>query len=217
VRPAIAEMVGLGSLPSEQDEGEESADVLGQFESLLVSVKSESAGNPLTIKEVKALVGLFGPDEACGLAWLLLHLIEGAPDWPVEECLYDTSGEWTRRLKTSVETARRLGILPVIDRFENGVVTSVKHLDLGAPPCHITANLERIITGYIDDVARYVGTSPQGWGGIIVCSNEIKGRALDLVISYAGSAVQQQVISRAVSYGDRHGVAVNVQITPAGG
>jgi hypothetical protein len=215
VRAAIAEMVGLGSLPSEQDETEESLHILGRFESLLLSVVGESASNPLNVEEVKALVGLFGPDDSSyGLAWSVLHLIEGAPDWPVDECLYDTSGEWISRLKTRVENARRWGILPIVDRFENGIVTSVKPLDLGAPPCHIPEKLEKIITGYVDDVASYVGSGPQGWGGVIVCRNEIKGRALDLVIAHAGSAVQQQVISRAVSYGGQHGVAVNVEIRP---
>jgi hypothetical protein len=204
----------LGPLPSEQ---EVTTDFLERFESLLASVESDSADNPLTVEEVKALIGLFGPDDAHGVAWSLLHLIEKAPDWPVDECLYDSSQEWTGLLKTRVENARRYGILPVIDRFENGMATSIKHLDLGAPPCHTPANLEKIITGYIDDVVSYAGTGPQGWAGVIIRSNEIRGRGMELVIPTVGSADQRQAIDRAVSYGEQKGVAVNVEISPIGG
>jgi hypothetical protein len=36
---------------------------------------------------LKALVGLFGPDDADGIAWSLLHVIEAAPAWLIKECL----------------------------------------------------------------------------------------------------------------------------------
>jgi hypothetical protein len=36
---------------------------------------------------VKALVGLSGPDDADGIAWSWLHVIEAAPARPIKECL----------------------------------------------------------------------------------------------------------------------------------
>jgi len=81
----------LGPLP-EEDLGD--AKRLATYEFLLQAISA-----PITDDEARALVGLLGPDECYGLAWRLLHLIETAPGWPLEDCLSEQGGEWVRRLR----------------------------------------------------------------------------------------------------------------------
>jgi filamentous hemagglutinin len=77
-----------------------------------------------------------------------------------------------------------------------------------------TATLSRTLNGYIDSVAGYNGTGPNGWAGVKIDSSQITGRGLDLVIPNAGSTAQQQAINQAVQYGVSKGVKVNVNIHP---
>src|SRR5215470_20003655 len=107
MRETIAELVRLGPLPSEDQADDE---YLKCFEETLKEVVQDAKQQPLTNEEAKALVGLFGPDECFGGAWTLLHLVESAPGWPIEECLQDTRKEWVARLKRRVENARRYGV-----------------------------------------------------------------------------------------------------------
>src|SRR5262245_24431072 len=104
MRPTIADLVSLGPLPSESDA---STAFLYRFESLLGLTWSSLSEEPLRDDEARALVSLFGPDDAYGLAWSLLHLIETAPNWPIEDCLRDESNEWLNRLKGRAENAQR--------------------------------------------------------------------------------------------------------------
>jgi hypothetical protein len=106
------------------------------------------------------------------------------------------------------------GNFPVIDKFENGLATSIKSLDLGAPSYQDAAALDRTLSGYIDKVVNYNGTGPQGWAGVIIPQSQITGRALDLAIPNAGTAVQQKIINQAVLNGAAKGVTVNVIIYP---
>src|SRR5271169_6768422 len=46
---------------------------------------------------------------------------------------------------------------PTIDRFENGVATSIKSLDLEAPTYQSVSTLSRTLTNYIDKVADFAG------------------------------------------------------------
>jgi hypothetical protein len=103
---------------------------------------------------------------------------------------------------------------PVIDIFDNGMATSIKSLNVGANSYQSTSTLSNTITGYINSVAGYNGTGPQGWAGVVIDSSQITGRSLDLVIPNAGSAAQQQAINQAVQYGLSKGVQVNVIIHP---
>lgn len=95
MRQKIEELVKLGPLPSEEHAN---AEDLERFERMLKDIKQDAAQSSWTNDEVKALVSLFGPGECFGGAWTLLHLIESAPGWPIEDCLVDTSNKWVRRL-----------------------------------------------------------------------------------------------------------------------
>jgi filamentous hemagglutinin len=103
------------------------------------------------------------------------------------------------------------GNFPTIDRFTNGVATSIKSLDLGAASYQSTSALSRTVTGYIDSVAGFNGVR---WAGVNIQGSQIAGRALDLAIPSAGSAAQQQVLQRMIQYGQSVGVNVNVLVFP---
>jgi hypothetical protein len=98
VRQEIHDLVKLGPLP---DEGA-TVERIAEYERLLLSIS-----RPVTDEEATTLAGLFGPDDCYGLAWTLLHLIETAPGWPIEECLQDDTNPWIHRLRTGVENMRR--------------------------------------------------------------------------------------------------------------
>jgi hypothetical protein len=102
------------------------------------------------------------------------------------------------------------GNFPVIDRFADGVATSIKTIDLGATSYQNIATLTRIVTGYIDEVAAFSGRT---WAGVTVRGADITGRALELAIpAGSGTAAQQAALQAAVRYGQSLGV--NVTIIP---
>lgn len=100
---------------------------------------------------------------------------------------------------------------PVIDRFENGLATSIKSIDLDAATYQNGATLARTLGGYVDKVADFQGTT---WAGVAVRGQSITGRALDLAIPNSGSAAQQAIINQTVTYGASRGVSVNVIVFP---
>jgi hypothetical protein len=55
----------------------------------------------LSDEEAEALTSLFPSteDECFGLAWSMIHLIETAPHWPLEQCLQNTSNPWVAYLQ----------------------------------------------------------------------------------------------------------------------
>jgi hypothetical protein len=57
--------------------------------------------------DARVLVRLFGPDDCFGLAWTLVHLIETAPNWPLEDCLVVTENEWIKVLKQRLANAEK--------------------------------------------------------------------------------------------------------------
>jgi hypothetical protein len=91
IRSDVDELVKLGAFPSSK--GVDLALIKQQQELL------ERITPPISNAEARELVKLFGPDDYYGLAWTILHLIEGAPNWPLPECLTNSSNEWIRRLK----------------------------------------------------------------------------------------------------------------------
>ncbi len=87
----VDELVKLGPLPSSV---KPDAAKLEKFQTLLTQVEP-----PISNDGARALVKLFGPDDAFGLAWTLLHLIETAPGWPLADVLDQVGNEWIDRLK----------------------------------------------------------------------------------------------------------------------
>jgi hypothetical protein len=85
MREAIKELTKVGQLPSSDDSDDE---LLKKISGLIASIH-----RPISDDEARALVKLFGEDDCFGLAWTLLHLIESAPGWPLEDCLTDHGNE----------------------------------------------------------------------------------------------------------------------------
>ena len=80
------------------------------------------------------------------------------------------------------------GNFPVIDKFENGLATSIKSLDLDAATYQSGSTLTRTLNGYVDKVAGFQGRT---WAGVRIRPQDVTGRALDLAIPHSGSAAQQ--------------------------
>ena len=95
MRQEVQTLVRLGPLPDCDTATEEQ---IKTYESLLSSTTP-----PVSDEEARNLVRLFGPDECYGLAWSLLHLIESAPGWPLQDCLKDKNNDWTERLRLRVK------------------------------------------------------------------------------------------------------------------
>jgi len=99
MRPEIISLVRLGAFPSS---GICDVNLVKEFQTIIESIKK-----PVTDDEAMALVGVFGPDDFFGVVWTLIHLIESAPGWPLEEALQNEDNEWIRLLKQRVENAKR--------------------------------------------------------------------------------------------------------------
>jgi hypothetical protein len=91
MRPEIANLVQLGTLPSERGA---SPELIQQFEKCYRAIN-----RPVSDEEARALVALFGNDGCFGLASSLVHLIETAPGWPLVDCLANTDNEWVAELR----------------------------------------------------------------------------------------------------------------------
>ena len=99
MQTAILQLEKLGPFPAEA-----ARDVarLKAIQELLEQIES-----PVSDDDARVLVKLFGPDDCYGVAWTLLHLIETAPNWPLEDCLVDTENEWIKVLKQRLANAAK--------------------------------------------------------------------------------------------------------------
>lgn len=98
VRQAVRDLESLGRFANSESAED---DRVRRHEEVLMRI-----GAPVSDEEARVLVRLFGTDDYYGLAWVLLHLIETTPGWPLEDCIASMDpGEWQQRLR---ERARRL-------------------------------------------------------------------------------------------------------------
>jgi hypothetical protein len=116
--------------------------------------------------------------------------------------------------KRGVEIEKMLGQnlpanFPVIDKFTNGLATSIKSIDLNAASYQNIATLNRTMTGYIDSVANFNGRT---WAGVNVSG--VTARALELAVPPGASAAQLSAINAAVRYGASVGVTVTTIVIP---
>jgi hypothetical protein len=104
MRQAVTELGRLGPLPeSETIIREQSGQqVIEKYQKLIMSLEK-----PITDAEARVLVRSFGRDDAFGLVWPLVHLIESAPGWPLADCLHDPNNEWVQMLKQRADSATR--------------------------------------------------------------------------------------------------------------
>jgi hypothetical protein len=92
IRSEVRELIQMGPFPAAtKDSDEHDIDRRG--------AALNRIARPVNDEEAAALLACFGPDEAFGLAWALLHLIETAPGGcPIKEKPDEYDNEWIRRL-----------------------------------------------------------------------------------------------------------------------
>jgi len=91
IRSEVQQLVDLGPFPKSADAEEYDIDRRGN---LLTAIT-----RPLTHEEAVVLLTCFGPDDAFGLAWALLHLIETTPGGvPISTKPQPSDNEWIRLL-----------------------------------------------------------------------------------------------------------------------
>ncbi len=100
---------------------------------------------------------------------------------------------------------------PTIDRFQNGVATSVKSMDLVAPTYANAGNITSTGRGYIDSVAGFQG---RNWAGVNIRPGDITARGLDLAVPAGATQTQQQALQGLITYGTQNGVTVRIVIVP---
>lgn len=98
---------------------------------------------------------------------------------------------------------------PVIDRFENGIATSIKSIDLGAKNYQNLSTLTRTVQGYINEMANWQG-QPRPWGGVTILPSQIVGRALELAISPNATTEQMKVLQQLQQTATNVGVTLNI-------
>lgn len=101
IRDEVKRFVALGRLPSESDESL-SVDQVDRRQAMLGQIT-----RPVSDDEAKLLVTVFGDDDAFGLAWALLHLIETAPHTPIDSPPEEAANEWIRRIWSRERRTKR--------------------------------------------------------------------------------------------------------------
>jgi hypothetical protein len=97
---------------------------------------------------------------------------------------------------------------PVIDAFNNGVVISVKSIDLNAPWYANPSNLSSRIDRYVNQLVDFEGLT---WTDGAIRSDEIAGKVLDIVIpKNSGSEAQMRAIRSSVERARRLGISILV-------
>jgi hypothetical protein len=91
MRSEVKALINLGSLPREREA------TVSQLQAIEAAYKAIS--RPVSNEEARALIVLFGEDGCFGLASALMHLIETAPDWPLVDCLRNSSNPWLVELR----------------------------------------------------------------------------------------------------------------------
>jgi len=126
----------------------------------------------------------------------------------------DTSSVWKlnpfeRGLKIEKLLGANMGNYPVIDKFSNGVATSIKSIDLDAKSYQNLSTLQRTLGSYVDEIAQFQG---QKWGEFDLRFTPINKRVLELAVTPGASYLQREVIDRIVSDSQRKGVDVIIHI-----
>jgi len=115
-----------------------------------------------------------------------------ARGWAVEDALGANLPRW----------------FPTIDKFADGVVTSIKSIDLSAAVYGDAGRLSARIDAYVDKVAEFNGITR---GSTIIESEQIQGRALHLAIpADGGTAIQRAAIEASAARAKTLGVDVLV-------
>jgi hypothetical protein len=96
MREEVRALLRIGKLPASHS----GIPVIQQWQEALEKITA-----PVSDEEAVALIALVPPEEdSCfGLAWTLVHLIETAPHWPIQQCLQNPANPWLLRLGQRLE------------------------------------------------------------------------------------------------------------------
>jgi hypothetical protein len=96
MQTCIKQLLELGKFPTadESVSDPEGQEHIEKIERLIREINC-----PISNEEALALSKIFGDDGYFGLAQTLMHIIESAPDWPIQEIFKDSDNEWIRLLK----------------------------------------------------------------------------------------------------------------------
>lgn len=100
---------------------------------------------------------------------------------------------------------------PVIDRFENGIATSIKSIDLSAVSYQNIGTLTSRVTGYINTLANWQGAR---WGGVTIQASQITGRELLLAIPPGATEAQMAALLQLQQWATTAGVTLNITVVP---
>lgn len=99
---------------------------------------------------------------------------------------------------------------PVIDRFEDGMVTSIKSIDLSAATYQDAARLAARIDTYVDQLVGFEGRTS---GPEVITAKDIGGRTLEIAVPEGSVTAAQQAAIEAAQ--DRAaGLGVSLIIIP---
>ncbi len=98
---------------------------------------------------------------------------------------------------------------PVIDKFVDGVATSIKSMDLNAVTYADPAAITRTGQGYINKVADFTGGARSNF---VITQGQITGRALELAVPEGATAPQEQALQGMIRYGRSKGVTVTIVV-----
>jgi hypothetical protein len=96
---------------------------------------------------------------------------------------------------------------PKIDRFVNGIATSIKSINLNAPYYRDAKALYYTLRNQINRVVDFIGARH---ASVKIEEHQIMGRALDVLVPHTGSVAQKSAIKQAIEYGAQQGVTVNI-------
>lgn len=100
----------------------------------------------------------------------------------------------------------------VIDRFENGVATSIKSIDLNAATYQNAQALGSRLNGYVDSLAGWTGqTTP--YGGVVIQPGQVTARTLQVAVPPGSMSAAQQAVFNAAAQ-RAQGAGINFIVTP---
>ncbi len=100
---------------------------------------------------------------------------------------------------------------PVIDRFVNGVATSIKSLDLRAASYQDISTLTSTVQRYVNTLANWQGAT---WRGVRINAAQITGRELLLAIPPGATQAQMEALQQVQQWAQTVGVTLNIVIVP---
>jgi hypothetical protein len=96
---------------------------------------------------------------------------------------------------------------PTIDRFDNGVATSVKSMDLLAKTYQSGTALLSRLTGYVDQLANFNGGQV---GRTVVKAEDVTERVLEVVVTPGANPSQLEVLQQVAAYARSQSVTYRI-------